>query len=239
MTIIIVITRISTISVQVEWGYYYCDYYDCYANKVSLFLPLYMKRICASSVDDALHRPVFVMLSSWVDTLYTFWNNITHYKTESVYFLWLMNSATKNAIAYNPKSPPLCVRACSCAWSRTGYLRNTKRAMNFIIFGIVLNTKTTKINASTLNPNTSKQCQRDSTPNAPSTHWVRVGWFEILLFCFKMLWSMKLEVDKFDVPLTILTFLTVLSMIAIVPIATTISTVDDISPALPKIEKIP
>ena len=28
---------------------------------------------------------VFV-LSSWVDTLYTFWDSITHYKTESVCF---------------------------------------------------------------------------------------------------------------------------------------------------------
>ena len=34
-------------------------------------------------------------LSSWVDTLYTFWDNITHYKTKSVHFLGLMNSATK------------------------------------------------------------------------------------------------------------------------------------------------
>ena len=31
-----------------------------------------------------------------MDTLYTFWDNITHYKTESVHFLGLMNSATKN-----------------------------------------------------------------------------------------------------------------------------------------------
>ena len=30
-----------------------------------------------------------------MDTLYTFWGNITHYKTGSVYFLGLMNSATK------------------------------------------------------------------------------------------------------------------------------------------------
>ena len=30
------------------------------------------------------------------DTLYTFWDNITHYKTESVNFLGLMNSATKH-----------------------------------------------------------------------------------------------------------------------------------------------
>ena len=31
-----------------------------------------------------------------MDTLYTFLDNITHYKTESVHFLGLMNSATKN-----------------------------------------------------------------------------------------------------------------------------------------------
>ena len=30
-----------------------------------------------------------------MDTLYTFWDNITHYETESVHFLGLMNSATK------------------------------------------------------------------------------------------------------------------------------------------------
>ena len=34
-------------------------------------------------------------LSSWVGTLYTFWGNITHYKTKSVNFWGLMNSATK------------------------------------------------------------------------------------------------------------------------------------------------
>ena len=30
-----------------------------------------------------------------MDALYTFWDNITHYKTECVHFLGLMNSATK------------------------------------------------------------------------------------------------------------------------------------------------
>ena len=30
-----------------------------------------------------------------MDTLYTFLDNITHYRTESVHFLGLMNSATK------------------------------------------------------------------------------------------------------------------------------------------------
>ena len=29
-----------------------------------------------------------------MDTLYTFWDDITHYKTENVYFFGLMNSAT-------------------------------------------------------------------------------------------------------------------------------------------------
>ena len=32
-----------------------------------------------------------------MDTLYTFWDNITHYRTESVHFLGLMNSATKGS----------------------------------------------------------------------------------------------------------------------------------------------
>ena len=31
-----------------------------------------------------------------MDTLYTFWDSITHYKTESVHFLGLMNSATRS-----------------------------------------------------------------------------------------------------------------------------------------------
>ena len=35
-----------------------------------------------------------------MDTLYTFWGNITHYKTESVYFLGLMNSATRGGLAF-------------------------------------------------------------------------------------------------------------------------------------------
>ena len=30
-----------------------------------------------------------------MDTLYTFWDNITHYRTESVHFWGLINSATK------------------------------------------------------------------------------------------------------------------------------------------------
>ena len=37
-----------------------------------------------------------------MDTLYTFWDNITHYKTESVHFWGLMNSATKY---WNSSSP--------------------------------------------------------------------------------------------------------------------------------------
>ena len=38
-----------------------------------------------------------------MDTL-TFWYNITRYKTENVYFLGLMNSATKNMVSMFPKS---------------------------------------------------------------------------------------------------------------------------------------
>ena len=33
-----------------------------------------------------------------MDTLYTFWDNSTHYKTESVNFLGLMNSTTKYTV---------------------------------------------------------------------------------------------------------------------------------------------
>ena len=35
-----------------------------------------------------------------MDTLYTFWDNTTHYQTESVHFLVLMNSATKGFWVY-------------------------------------------------------------------------------------------------------------------------------------------
>ena len=34
-----------------------------------------------------------------MDTLCTFWDNITHSKNKSVHFLGLMNSATKQGIA--------------------------------------------------------------------------------------------------------------------------------------------
>ena len=44
----------------------------------------------------------FLLLGSCVDTLYTFWDHITHYKTESVHFLGLMNSATKFDIESRP-----------------------------------------------------------------------------------------------------------------------------------------
>ena len=33
-----------------------------------------------------------------MDTLYTFWDNIIHYKTESAHVLGLMNSATKRRV---------------------------------------------------------------------------------------------------------------------------------------------
>ena len=40
-----------------------------------------------------------------MDTLYTVWDNITHYKTKSVHFLGLMNSASKTYIgtSWRPK----------------------------------------------------------------------------------------------------------------------------------------
>ena len=37
-----------------------------------------------------------------MDTRYTFWDNTTHYKTESVYFLGLINSATKKKLRQPP-----------------------------------------------------------------------------------------------------------------------------------------
>ena len=39
-----------------------------------------------------------------MDTLYTFWDNITHYKTKGVHFLGLMNSATRFSCLGSPKS---------------------------------------------------------------------------------------------------------------------------------------
>ena len=38
-----------------------------------------------------------------MDTLYTFWDSITHYKAESVHFLGLMNSATTFKVFYGPQ----------------------------------------------------------------------------------------------------------------------------------------
>ena len=52
-----------------------------------------------------------------MDTLYTFWDNITHYKTESVYFWGLMNSATKTGMMLVGRPKPLTrarVGASSC-----------------------------------------------------------------------------------------------------------------------------
>ena len=37
-----------------------------------------------------------------MDTLYTFWDNTTHYKTKSVDFLGLMTSATKKNLDKTP-----------------------------------------------------------------------------------------------------------------------------------------
>ena len=39
-----------------------------------------------------------------MDALYTFWDNLTHYKTESVNFLGLMNSATKQVVLWSMAS---------------------------------------------------------------------------------------------------------------------------------------
>ena len=45
-----------------------------------------------------------------MDTLYTFWDNRTHYNTESVNFLGLMNSATKSLRAWMYGSSGLYAR---------------------------------------------------------------------------------------------------------------------------------
>ena len=48
-----------------------------------------------------------------MDTLYTFWDNTAHYKTKSVDFLGLMNSATEvflrvSYCTYTVKEPTIC-----------------------------------------------------------------------------------------------------------------------------------
>ena len=42
-----------------------------------------------------------------MDTLYTFWDNVTHDKTESVHFSGLMNSATKEEMLGDTSLEPL------------------------------------------------------------------------------------------------------------------------------------
>ena len=44
-----------------------------------------------------------------MDTLYTFWDNITHYKNKSVHFLGLMHSATKDMGRMVSNHPELCI----------------------------------------------------------------------------------------------------------------------------------
>ena len=57
--------------------------------------------------------------SSWVDRLYTFGDNITHYKTESLHFGGLMNSATKRLKTIKHSTSPF-IQTVSlpgwCAW---------------------------------------------------------------------------------------------------------------------------
>ena len=43
------------------------------------------------------------LVAEWIHCR-LFWDNITHYKTESVYFLGLMNSATKKIISWGTAS---------------------------------------------------------------------------------------------------------------------------------------
>ena len=51
-----------------------------------------------------------LFLVAELDTLYTFWDNITHYKRKSVHFLGLMNSATKFVSARELRD--LCRSSC-------------------------------------------------------------------------------------------------------------------------------
>ena len=61
-----------------------------------------------------------------MDTLYTFRENITHYKTESVHFFALMNSATKrkslNPVQLREKPEILSLKLSSDARMAAGNL---------------------------------------------------------------------------------------------------------------------
>ena len=52
-----------------------------------------------------------------MDALYTFWDNITHYKTKSVHFLGLMNSATKFSLVTS--RPRFGVGGFAVEWNQT------------------------------------------------------------------------------------------------------------------------
>ena len=64
-----------------------------------------------------------------MDTLYTFGENITHYKTDSVYFWGLMNSATKittytilgDSIVNGPPNPILIIKAPTLGFRVPGF----------------------------------------------------------------------------------------------------------------------
>ena len=86
-----------------------------------------------------------------MDTLYTFWDNIAHYKTESVDFLGLMNSATKRKMkrlrsrgkqvrehettgtkeARNISQPSSCNGLECPSRERSGYLTSPQRLLSF------------------------------------------------------------------------------------------------------------
>ena len=53
-----------------------------------------------------------------MDTLYTSWDNVTHYKTESVHFLGLMNSATKVSLKNRERSRQVSMGAKATALLR-------------------------------------------------------------------------------------------------------------------------
>ena len=66
-----------------------------------------------------------------MDTLYTFWDKITHYKTESVHFWGLMNSATKV-----PCGP--CVRGCLAPRDDTSHVAICTRCGSLACSGCFL-----------------------------------------------------------------------------------------------------
>ena len=68
------------------------------------------------------------LLSSWVDTLYTFWDNTTYSETKSVHFGGLMNSATKPCTGFELRNRTL--RVLGRAFQRLNHSPQKPKTLN-------------------------------------------------------------------------------------------------------------